>query len=281
MDVMMTAPTEVDLQPMSVDADPEASEQPRLTRSSAGYEETSGRFRMKAGERNFSLQYSHVYNKRLLQMRRAASDAAKRRWGEGAHAYVDKIIDLPEQTEVVVVGTLYKDMKLKPSTLDQYKELAQISAPVAPLDDFTEEGDNLILEDESGRVVLSWSEGALAAQLNSHTVTTGVVLAIKGTVSGGCFSIAELCFPGLAPQPEVRPWRLPRWCTLPALSIFPLSLCFICPPPSRSSLSLRHSPCRSPALPHPSLAHAHIRRSGSPYGIRNPPTVVADHDGAE
>ncbi len=33
---------------------------------------------------------------------------------------VTRILDIPEEGEVAIVGTLYKDMKLKPSILDEY-----------------------------------------------------------------------------------------------------------------------------------------------------------------
>lgn len=33
---------------------------------------------------------------------------------------MSRILDVPEEGEVAVVGTLYKDMKLKPSILDEY-----------------------------------------------------------------------------------------------------------------------------------------------------------------
>ena len=34
-----------------------------------------------------------------------------------------KILDLPEGQEVAVIGTLYKEMKLKPSILDEYNKV--------------------------------------------------------------------------------------------------------------------------------------------------------------
>ena len=34
--------------------------------------------------------------------------------------YVDKILDLKQGVECVLIGTIYKDMKLKPNILDEY-----------------------------------------------------------------------------------------------------------------------------------------------------------------
>ncbi len=36
---------------------------------------------------------------------------------------VTKILDLPENQEVAVLGTLYKEMKLKPSILNEYNKV--------------------------------------------------------------------------------------------------------------------------------------------------------------
>ena len=73
-----------------------------------------------------------------------------------------QVIDLAEGNKCFIVGTLYKTQKLKPSVLDAFKELSAISAPVEPLSDFTAEDDTLVLEDETGRVMLSAAAAAAA-----------------------------------------------------------------------------------------------------------------------
>ena len=40
---------------------------------------------------------------------------------------VSKILDLPEGQEVAVIGTLYKEMKLKPSILDEYNKVPTLT----------------------------------------------------------------------------------------------------------------------------------------------------------
>lgn len=40
---------------------------------------------------------------------------------------VTKILDLPEGQEVAVIGTLYKEMKLKPSILDEYNKVLPLA----------------------------------------------------------------------------------------------------------------------------------------------------------
>lgn len=43
-------------------------------------------------------------------------------------APVCKILDLPENQEVAVIGTVYKEMKLKPSILNEYNKVRRQTA---------------------------------------------------------------------------------------------------------------------------------------------------------
>ncbi|EMS55680.1 DNA polymerase delta small subunit [Triticum urartu] len=70
------------------------------------------------------------------------------------HLPVTTVLGLEEGKDCVLVGTLYKHMKLKPSILDEYsKERSAI--PLVKPHNFMHSDDNLILEDESGRVALA------------------------------------------------------------------------------------------------------------------------------
>jgi DNA polymerase delta subunit 2 len=47
---------------------------------------------------------------------------------------VCKILDLPENQEVAVIGTVYKEMKLKPSILNEYNKVrSQPASMLRPL----------------------------------------------------------------------------------------------------------------------------------------------------
>ena len=52
--------------------------------------------------------------------------AATAKWGDEGVEIANSVIDLKEDEEVAIVGTLYKQQALKPSILDQYKELGQV-----------------------------------------------------------------------------------------------------------------------------------------------------------
>lgn len=90
------------------------------------YENTSARFTIP--KRTYSQQYSQIYFCRLRQLKSTLRDRSAAAWGERyPHVRVlDGIKDLSEKTaeECVLIGVLYKDMKLRPSALDEYmKEL--------------------------------------------------------------------------------------------------------------------------------------------------------------
>jgi DNA polymerase delta subunit 2 len=103
-------------------------------------------------DKNFERQYSHVYVKRLVALKPAVETAARKKWGRvppppvslsftrlvvlnivvslcgyvmvisGGVQLQEKLVDLRAGDERVCVGTIIKDMKLKPSVLDEYAD---------------------------------------------------------------------------------------------------------------------------------------------------------------
>ena len=112
----------------------------RLQRKSVSFAATTGRFVLK--DKNFTQQYNHMYCKRQLQMRPHAQRAAIRRWGEADGAAVAKIINAPlDGAPCVVIGMLYKDMKLKPCVLDEYKSDYAVGGALEPRADSANQRD--------------------------------------------------------------------------------------------------------------------------------------------
>lgn len=110
---------------------------------------------------------------------------------------LNKIIDcevLSSEEECVLIGTVYKEMKLKPSILDEFKDNYGISASVLPLGNFSSDDDSLTLEDESGRIRLG---GLLGKPDVIAALVTGVVLGVKGHVETvGTFTVNDIILPG-------------------------------------------------------------------------------------
>ncbi|KNA16735.1 hypothetical protein SOVF_086010 [Spinacia oleracea] len=143
-------------------------------------------------------QYSQIYYARLHLLRTVLHSLLPH-WK--SHIPVRNILGLEEGKECILVGTVFKDMKLKPCILDEYaKERSVI--PVVKPHNFMHPDDHLILEDESGRVKL---EGAT---LFPSVYVTGVVVAFHGKESGaGSFLVQDILEAGLPPQIE-KPLKL-------------------------------------------------------------------------
>lgn len=83
------------------------------------------RFRLE--KRTYDSQYAPIYFCRLEIMTPMLLARVAQQW---PGVPVSKILDLPEGQEVAVIGTVYKEMKLKPSILDEYNK-ARLRLPLA------------------------------------------------------------------------------------------------------------------------------------------------------
>ncbi|XP_009142038.2 DNA polymerase delta small subunit isoform X2 [Brassica rapa] len=138
-------------------------------------------------------QYSQIYFARLHLMRTLLYSLAPS-WKP--HLPVCKVLGLEEGKECIIVGTLFKHMKLKPCVLDEYSKERSVTPLVKPRN-FMHPDDSLILEDESGRVKLGGSA------LSPAVYVTGVVVALHGKeTSAGEFVVEDVLEAGLPPQLE-------------------------------------------------------------------------------
>uniref|UniRef100_A0A7C9EQH3 Uncharacterized protein n=1 Tax=Opuntia streptacantha TaxID=393608 RepID=A0A7C9EQH3_OPUST len=115
------------------------------------------------------------------------------------HIPVCTVLGLEEGKECIIVGTLYKHMKLKPCILDEYAK-ERSPTPLVKPHNFMHPDDHLVLEDESGRVKLE-GPGLLPS-----AYVTGVVVALLGKATGaGSFLVQDFLEAGLPPQIEKLP----------------------------------------------------------------------------
>ena len=91
----------------------------------------------------------------------------------------------------MAVGTLYKDMKLKPTVLKEYTENRTMAAQLGA-DTFTEASDGLILEDESARIKLT-------GNLDVGVLVTGIIVAVRGVYDAklGSLHVTDHTFAGV------------------------------------------------------------------------------------
>ncbi|KAK2965550.1 hypothetical protein RJ640_016692, partial [Escallonia rubra] len=139
-------------------------------------------------------QYSQIYFARLELMRTLIYSLLPN-WKP--HLPVRRVLGLEGGKECILVGTLYKDMKLKPSILDEYSK-ERSATPLVKPHNFTHPDDYLVLEDESGRVKLR------GTVLSPSVYVTGNVVALHGKETGaGDYLVEDILEAGLPPQLEL------------------------------------------------------------------------------
>lgn len=120
----------------------------------------------------YQRQYAHVYHQRLATLgprcwQQPAVEASK-------SLKVKRILELPENQPSIAVGTIVKETEG-----DEIHPQSECRS-----------ADTLYLEDESGRVTLQYDK--------VHTIPTGVVLAVEGTVGSDGVMQVEAVYPPVA-----------------------------------------------------------------------------------
>ncbi|XP_072760075.1 DNA polymerase delta subunit 2 [Anoplolepis gracilipes] len=142
---------------------------------------------------DFSKQFCHIYSVRLAELRAVLIPRVIAKWGKVQILKLAELEDF-EEKECVIIGTLYKHQKWKPSILQELSEDHQLTLP-EPRSNYCSEKDQLFLEDEMLRIRLLVED----AELKNYV--TGVVCAILGyKEKDGNFVIKDWCFPGCVPK---------------------------------------------------------------------------------
>ncbi|XP_022982949.1 DNA polymerase delta small subunit [Cucurbita maxima] len=170
----------------------EIDSQKNLQRKQCTYEILDEQYKIQK-ETYKGQQYSHIYFVRLHLIRTILHSLVSK-WKP--HLPVRTVLELEEGKECVIVGTLYKHMKLKPTILDEYSKERSVTPLVKP-HNFMHPDDYLVLEDDSGRVKLS------GAVLLPSVYATGIIVALHGKETCvGDFFVDDILEAGLPPQIE-------------------------------------------------------------------------------
>ncbi len=178
----------------------QASETSQVSRPEySEYANLDDRFRLI--QRNFKIQYAHIYFNRLVQVR-----PLLQRKIQALDLKQSRVIQITPKETLCVIGTLYKEMKLKPSILHRINgaELISASRP----DKYakrTSPDDFLYVEDETGRVKLNFDhyeqtekgEGGVIVEKNykAKDLSTGLIVALIGKSNQlGTFFVQKLLF---------------------------------------------------------------------------------------
>ncbi|KAJ3105536.1 DNA polymerase delta subunit 2 [Phlyctochytrium planicorne] len=95
-------------------------------------------------ERSYTQQFAGIYFTRLNMLRPAAMEECSKRWSN----------DVQKGQRCCFVGTLYKEMPLKPNILEELSEESLGSLPQPPRQSYWGDSDEFLMEDESGRIKL-------------------------------------------------------------------------------------------------------------------------------
>ncbi|KAL2162709.1 hypothetical protein VTH06DRAFT_6545 [Thermothelomyces fergusii] len=160
-------------------------------------------------DRQYQQQFADIYFLRLAKIKPAVEEVASAAWegttlgGETA-TKVDRVLDVRQGQLCWVAGTIYMDMPLKPSVLEDVAKDRWISAPTTADRYYSEAGgESIMLEDDSGRIRL------VGDVLKNYFLVTGCIIAVMGTENvNGEFEVIDLKFADLPPQPER--WALSR-----------------------------------------------------------------------
>ncbi|CAI5741317.1 unnamed protein product [Peronospora destructor] len=164
-------------------------------RQAVEYTPTYQRFVLK--QKSYAQQFSHIYVSRLQQLRDVVAVQVQQQTS-GQVALLSKVIDLKADShECVVIGTLLKILGDKPDLFDALTSEEGVTPIEELLKPLATKDDELVLEDESGRV-------QLVGKINAAMFVTGVVLAVRGRVpldgTGGKFCVDQVYVPSIPPQ---------------------------------------------------------------------------------
>lgn len=91
----------------------------------------------------------------------------------------------------VIIGTLFKEMPLKPSILKNV--MGTLGTRKFKNGMYASAEDYAVLEDSSGRIRIKRSE-----KFNPDYFVTGCIVALKGTVdTNGFFEVRDYCYAGI------------------------------------------------------------------------------------
>ncbi|XP_050302842.1 DNA polymerase delta subunit 2 [Anthonomus grandis grandis] len=165
----------------------------QIERKCVKYKNCSKKFIQKSPD--FSKQFCSIYLARLRDMEGLLVERVQQKWGDKY-----PICQLHKLTEegydkCVVIGTLFKDQRLKPSVLKQLAESNQL-VPQPIVTHFTDESDALFMEDEVQRY-------RLIGDMDPTKLVTGIICAVLGRDIGkGKFQVEEFIFSGCRDQIE-------------------------------------------------------------------------------
>jgi DNA polymerase delta subunit 2 len=144
---------------------------------------SSHKYSVAPGQRSYVQQYSHVYNKRAAALRGELEKAARKAFpGVKVVGRVVQAAEAKGDQRLVVLGTTFKACSQRPDVIEGNREL--FGAKAAPPSSLAAPDDDIVLEDESGRLKL--------LKVDSRTLVTGLPVACVGKNTQTGFEVERL-----------------------------------------------------------------------------------------
>ena len=170
------------------------SSEPLERRSNPTYKMDDSSFfiRTQQSQNKEILQFATLYWLRLQSIKPAVKEVAEIKWEKDHNlTYVQNILDTKPNQMTVIIGTLFKEMPLKPSILKNL--LGTLGTRKFKNGQYISEEDYAVLEDNSGRVRIKKNEIFIP-----DNFVTGSILALKGVVDvKGFFEVKDFTYAGI------------------------------------------------------------------------------------
>lgn len=164
-------------------------------------DEDVNRFSLPAGSRNYNVQYYHMYEYRLRTMKERVRKECMDRWDgnfklNGKPVVMkQKVLDIQAGQPCWTIGSIYCEMKYKPNILEEVINDTYGAPNLTKSYTDMEGTDEIMLEDESGRVVL------VGDYIKRTPFITGTVIGVLGMeADAGTFQVLDICYPAPLPQ---------------------------------------------------------------------------------
>ncbi|KAH8582067.1 DNA polymerase delta2 [Cryptosporidium sp. chipmunk genotype I] len=195
-----------------------------LARAKVNVKNECERFRLR--DYSFPYQYCHFCFSRFMSLRPFLLKAVQKKWrchllgnkvkseeeivglgdqGSKSVPILDELKDMKMESECIIMGLVTKEMKNRPTILDEYLQDIEESTKISQLSNYTSDDDKLYIEDSSSRIPLIIKEGVFSVD----NLISGTLVAVKGVQnSGGNFLVSDLTF--ASPPEEI----IKKECTL-------------------------------------------------------------------
>lgn len=149
----------------------------------------------------YSTQYYKMYQNRLSKIRRRVVEACEIKWDAGFSlngqkvVRKDKVLDIIGYQPCWCVGSIYCEMKYKPNILEEVINDTYLAPDLKKSYVGTKGIDEVMLEDESGRVLL------VGDFIRKTPFITGAIIGVLGMeAEAGSFQVLDICYPSTLPQ---------------------------------------------------------------------------------